>query len=122
MALGFACGCGAGDKPTLDVRLVTLKDATSTAVPQAEIPHVPVSRPCVLSIPIPGHMGNAALEVRILDERDEVVWVGVGLRRTEAGTGQILLPAHFLEPGDYTLAVGRAQPGVRRGQFPFRAT
>jgi hypothetical protein len=99
---------------------VTLKDATSEPLPPADIPVFPHGRPALLSVPIPGHMGASALEARLLDDKGEIVWVGVGLRRTESGNGFVLLPAGFLSAGSYTLAVGRAQPGVNRGQFPFR--
>jgi hypothetical protein len=116
-----ACGRSPGtNKPRFDVLPVTLKDASSAPLPPAEVPVLPANRPALLSIPIPGHMGASALEARLLDEKEEVVWVGVGLRRTESGNGFLLLPAGFLHAGSYTLAVGRAQPGVNRGQFPFR--
>jgi hypothetical protein len=115
-----ACSRSPGGKPRFDVLPITLKDATSAPLPPAEIPVFPSGHPALLSVPIPGHMGASALEARVLDDKEEIVWVGVGLRRTESGNGFLLLPAGFLRAGNYTLAVGRAQPGVNRGQFPFR--
>ena len=116
-----ACGRSPGSgKPRFDVLPITLKDGTQAPLPPSEIPVLPSGRPALLSVPIPGHMGASALEVRLLDDKEEIVWVGVGLRRTESGNGFLLLPAGFLKSGSYTLAVGRAQPGVNRGQFPFR--
>jgi len=121
-AVTGACGRGPGgaNRPRLDVVPISLRDGTTTPLSPNEVPVVPAGRPAILAVPIPGHMANAGLEVRILDEKKEIVWVGVGLRRIETGSGYVLLPAGFLGRGEYTLAVGRAQPGVGRGEFPFR--
>ncbi|MFN0150923.1 MAG: hypothetical protein ACKVU1_09490 [bacterium] len=99
---------------------ISLRDGTSTPLAPSDVPAFPAGRPAILAVPIPGHMANSALEVRILDKKQEIVWVGVGLRRIETGSGYVILPAGFLSRGEYTLAVGRAQPGVGRGEFPFR--
>ncbi len=120
--LSAACGRGPGgaNRPRLDVVPISLRDATAAPLAPSDVPAVPAGRPAILAVPIPGHMANSSLEVRILDKKQEIVWVGVGLRRIETGSGYVLLPAGFLGRGEYTLTVGRAQPGVGRGEFPFR--
>lgn len=122
VALGAACGRspGGANRPRLDAVPISLRDASTAPISPSETPAIPSGRPAILAVPIPGHMGNSALEVRILDKKQEIVWVGVGLRRIETGSGYVLLPAGFLGKGEYTLTVGRAQPGVSRGEFPFR--
>lgn len=114
-----ACG-GRSSEPSFAVDVMVLKEARSAGVTDVEIPVISGSRQSVLAVPIPGHMGAAALEVRVLDDESKVVWVGVGLRRNESGNGLLLVPPGFLPPGDYTLQIGRALPDVGRGRFPIR--
>ena len=104
-----------------DVQLVPLTEHSRLGAAAGIAPRVRASLPVLFSITIPAHLGNARLETRVLSEKGELVWVGVGLTRHESlGTGQLYLPARFLRPGEYRLAVGRAQPDADRVEFPFR--
>ncbi len=109
-----------GRDPRFDVQLVPLKEPAHRAAAGAAAPVARAAKPILFSITIPAHLGNARLETRILNTSGDLVWVGVGLAREAHGTGQLYVPARFLSPGEYRLAVGRAQPGADRAEFPFR--
>ncbi len=110
-----------GKDARFDVQLVLLKEPSHRAAEGAAVPVARAAKPIIFSITIPAHLGNARLETRILSANGDLVWVGVGLVRQEThGSGQLYVPARFLSPGEYRLAVGRAQPGADRAEFPFR--
>jgi hypothetical protein len=109
-----------GKGARFDVQLVPLKEPAHRAGAGASAPVARASKPILFSITIPGHLGNARLETRIVNASGDLVWVGVGLVRETHGSGQLYVPARFLDPGEYRLAVGRAQPGADRAEFPFR--
>lgn len=119
---GASGGCASrGAEPRFDVVLIPLEKPAPEGTTPSHVPVASRSRPILLSVVIPTHMASAGLETRILDAKGEIVWVGVGLRRTEGlPTGQLLIPAGFLRAGEYRLAVGKAEPQVPRAEFPFR--
>ncbi len=119
---GPLAGCSSSrSEPRFDAQVIPMEKPAKDGVRPAGVPVAARARPLLFSIAIPAHMAGTGLEVRILDRRGEIAWVGVGLRGTEnLPTGQLLVPPGFLLPGDYTLAVGKAQPGVPRAEFPFR--
>jgi hypothetical protein len=115
-----ALGSRGGDA-RFDVQLVPLRDPSRREAAGGAAPVARAAKPILFSITIPSHFGGARLETRILDAKGDLVWVGVGLLRHESlGSGQLYLPAGFLRPGEYRLAVGRAQPGADRAEFSFR--
>ena len=123
LACGACCaGCGArSGEPRFDAVLIPMDRPAPEGATPAHVPVASHARPILFSVTIPAHMTGAGLETRILDQKGEIVWVGVGLRRAEGlATGQLLIPPGFLRPGDYRLAVGKAEPGVLRAEFPFR--
>jgi hypothetical protein len=115
----LAAGCQ-DSKPEFGVQLIPLKDPFKPNARNPEPPVALAAHPIVFSVTIPAHLQNAKLETRVVRGEDKLVWVGVGLRRTEQGTGLLYLPARFLSPGEYRLVVGRAMPGADRAEFPFR--
>jgi hypothetical protein len=113
-------GCGrGGESPRFDVAVLAMRTARANDDPAP--PSARAGRPILFLVEIPGHLSEARLEARIVDARGEIVWTGVGLQRDRrSGSGPLLLPEGFLPKGEYRLALGRAEPGVQRVDFPFR--
>lgn len=114
-------GLGTGDAPRFDVVVLSMKSQRASDGTVPPVPTARGSRPILFLVEIPAQFSEARLEARIIDAKGEIVWTGVGLERdTGVGSGPLFIPAGFLRKGEFRLAVGRAQPGVQRAEFPFR--